>query len=212
MVLDRGRVAEPAVMTSCWPPAAPTPGWSSASAFPARLRLDLDEVLWTSGSASRRSAPARVLIVAALVVDRVVGDRSRTTTFAAGNSFVVGSISVLARCAGELTGAASSRAQVGNAEASEAPSGRETKTKDHGSSVKDDKRRGLRKKGTSKSRAARIANAPDSSGKGGKASGSGKKRDTKSQGGTKAGRRPPAARAPRRETDETSLQEPGARC
>jgi hypothetical protein len=38
----------------------------------------------------------------------------------------------------------------------------------------------------SKSRAARIANDPDSSSKGGKASGSGKKRDTKSQGGTKA--------------------------
>jgi hypothetical protein len=44
----------------------------------------------------------------------------------------------------------------------------------------------LRKKGMSKSRAARIANDPDSSSKGGKASGSGKKRDTKSQGGTKA--------------------------
>jgi hypothetical protein len=38
----------------------------------------------------------------------------------------------------------------------------------------------------SKSRAARIANDPDSSSKGGKASGSGKKRDTKGQGGTKA--------------------------
>jgi hypothetical protein len=59
--------------------------------------------------------------------------------------------------------------------------------KDHGSSVKDDKQyEGLRKKGMSKSRAARIANDPQSSEKGGKASGSGKKRDTKSQGGTKA--------------------------
>ena len=59
--------------------------------------------------------------------------------------------------------------------------------KDHGSSVKDDKQyEGLRKKGMSKSRAARIANDPDSSSKGGKSSGSGKKRDTKSQGGTKA--------------------------
>jgi hypothetical protein len=59
--------------------------------------------------------------------------------------------------------------------------------KDHGSSVKDDKQyEGLRKKGMSKSRAARIANDPQSSQKGGKASGSGKKRDTKSQGGTKA--------------------------
>ena len=59
--------------------------------------------------------------------------------------------------------------------------------KDHGSSVKDDKQyEGLRKKGMSKSRAARIANDPQSSEKGGKASGSGKKRDTKRQGGTKA--------------------------
>jgi hypothetical protein len=59
--------------------------------------------------------------------------------------------------------------------------------KDHGSSVKDDKQyEGLRKKGMSKSRAARIANDPQSSQKGGKASGSGKTRDTKSQGGTKA--------------------------
>jgi hypothetical protein len=62
-----------------------------------------------------------------------------------------------------------------------------TMAKDHGSSVKDDKQyEGLRKKGMSKQRAARIANDPDSSSKGGKASGSGKKRNTKSQGGTKA--------------------------
>jgi hypothetical protein len=59
--------------------------------------------------------------------------------------------------------------------------------KDHGPSVKNDKQyEGLRKKGMSKSRAAAIANDPDSSKKGGKASGSGKRRDTKSQGGTKA--------------------------
>jgi hypothetical protein len=59
--------------------------------------------------------------------------------------------------------------------------------KGHGSSVKDDKQyEGLRKKGMSKSRAARIANSPDSSSNGGKASGGGKKRDTKSQGDTKA--------------------------
>ncbi len=59
--------------------------------------------------------------------------------------------------------------------------------KDHGSSVKDDKQyEGLRKKGMSKQRAARIANDPDSSSKGGKASGSGKKRSTTKQGGTKA--------------------------
>ena len=59
--------------------------------------------------------------------------------------------------------------------------------KDHGPSIKDDKQyEGLRKKGMSKQRAAAIANDPDSSEKGGKASGSGKKRDTKKQGGTKA--------------------------
>jgi hypothetical protein len=59
--------------------------------------------------------------------------------------------------------------------------------KDHGSSVKDDKQyEGLRKKGMSKSRAARIANDPKSSSKGGKASGSGKRRSASSQGGTKA--------------------------
>jgi hypothetical protein len=62
-----------------------------------------------------------------------------------------------------------------------------TMAKDHGSSVKDDKQyEGLRKKGMSKSRAARIANAPDSSSKGGKASGSGKRKTDSSQGGTKA--------------------------
>jgi hypothetical protein len=59
--------------------------------------------------------------------------------------------------------------------------------KDHGPSIKDDKQyEGLRKKGMSKQRAARIANDPNSSSKGGKASGSGKTRNTKSQGGTKA--------------------------
>lgn len=58
---------------------------------------------------------------------------------------------------------------------------------DHGSSVKDDKQyEGLRKKGMSKSRAARIANSPDSSSKGGKASGSGRSRGNSSRGGTKA--------------------------
>jgi hypothetical protein len=44
----------------------------------------------------------------------------------------------------------------------------------------------VRKKGMSKERAARIANDPGSSSKGGKASGSGKRRDTKGQGTTKA--------------------------
>jgi hypothetical protein len=59
--------------------------------------------------------------------------------------------------------------------------------KDHGPSVKDDKQyEGLRKKGMSKKRAARIANTPDASSKGGKASGSGKKRSATKQGGTKA--------------------------
>ena len=59
--------------------------------------------------------------------------------------------------------------------------------KDHGPSIKDDEQyEGLRKKGMSKQRAARIANDPNSSSKGGKASGSGKKRNTASQGGTKA--------------------------
>jgi hypothetical protein len=59
--------------------------------------------------------------------------------------------------------------------------------KDHGSSVKDDKQyEGLRKKGMSKERAARIANSPGSSKRGGKSSGSGTKRKATSQGGTKA--------------------------
>jgi hypothetical protein len=44
--------------------------------------------------------------------------------------------------------------------------------KDHGSSVKNDKQyEGLRKKGMSKERAAKIANAPNSSKKGGKKGG-----------------------------------------
>jgi hypothetical protein len=45
-------------------------------------------------------------------------------------------------------------------------------TKDHGPSVKNDKQyEGLRKKGMSKERAAKIANTPDASKKGGKNSG-----------------------------------------
>jgi len=45
-------------------------------------------------------------------------------------------------------------------------------TKDHGSSVKNDKQyEGLRKKGMSKSRAAAIANTPGASKKGGKKGG-----------------------------------------
>jgi hypothetical protein len=56
--------------------------------------------------------------------------------------------------------------------------------KDHGSSVKDDKQyEGLRKKGMSKERAAKIANTRGSSRKGGKKSTGG------SGGGTKEGQR-----------------------
>jgi hypothetical protein len=59
--------------------------------------------------------------------------------------------------------------------------------KDHGPSVKDDKQyEGLRKRGMSKERAAKIANSPGSSQRGGKSSGSGAKRHATSQGGTKA--------------------------
>jgi hypothetical protein len=56
--------------------------------------------------------------------------------------------------------------------------------KDHGSSVKDDKQyEGLRKKGMSKERAAKIANTPGASKKGGKKSSGG------SGGGSKEGQR-----------------------
>jgi hypothetical protein len=56
--------------------------------------------------------------------------------------------------------------------------------KDHGSSVKDDKQyEGLRKKGMSKERAAKIANTKDASKKGGKKSKGG------SGGGSKEGQR-----------------------
>jgi hypothetical protein len=59
--------------------------------------------------------------------------------------------------------------------------------KDHGPSIKSDKRyEGLRAKGMSKERAAKIANSPGSSKRGGKSSGSGTKRKATSQGGTKA--------------------------
>jgi hypothetical protein len=48
-----------------------------------------------------------------------------------------------------------------------------TMTKDHGSSIKNDKQyEGLREKGMSKSRAAAIANSPGASSRGGKSSGS----------------------------------------
>ena len=59
--------------------------------------------------------------------------------------------------------------------------------KNHGSSVKDDKQyEGLRKKGMSMERAARIANSPGASKRGGKSSGAGTKRESTSQGGSKA--------------------------
>jgi hypothetical protein len=59
--------------------------------------------------------------------------------------------------------------------------------KDHGPSIKNDKQyEGLREKGMSKERAARIANSEGSSSRGGKASGSGKRNTDSSQGGTKA--------------------------
>ena len=48
---------------------------------------------------------------------------------------------------------------------------------------------GLRKKGMSKSRAARIANSPGASKRGGKASGSGTRRRATRQGGTTAQKR-----------------------
>jgi hypothetical protein len=61
-------------------------------------------------------------------------------------------------------------------------------TKDHGSSVKNDKQyEGLRKKGMSKGRAAAIANSPGSSSRGGKESHSGGRSTTSSKaGGTRA--------------------------
>jgi hypothetical protein len=65
--------------------------------------------------------------------------------------------------------------------------------KDHGPSVKDDKQyEGLRKKGMSKQRAAKIANTPNASKKGGKkskgGSGGGSK-ESQRKGGRKGGRK-----------------------
>ena len=54
-------------------------------------------------------------------------------------------------------------------------------------SVKNEKQyEALKEKGMSKSRAARIANSPGASSRGGKKSGSGTRRRTTSQGGTTA--------------------------
>jgi hypothetical protein len=59
--------------------------------------------------------------------------------------------------------------------------------KNHGSSVKDDKQyEGLRKKGMSKERAAKIANTPNASSKGGKNSGGGGGGGSTSRGGSKS--------------------------
>jgi hypothetical protein len=60
--------------------------------------------------------------------------------------------------------------------------------KDHGSSVKNDKQyEGLRKKGMSKERAAKIANTPGASKKGGRKSSGGRKSGgKKSSGGRKS--------------------------
>ena len=53
--------------------------------------------------------------------------------------------------------------------------------------VKNEKQyEGLKKRGMSKERAARIANSPGASSRGGKASGSGKRNTNSSQGGTTA--------------------------
>jgi hypothetical protein len=59
--------------------------------------------------------------------------------------------------------------------------------RDHGPSIKDDKQyEGLRRSGMSKQRAARIANSPGSSSRGGRASGGGTRRNATRQGGTHA--------------------------
>jgi hypothetical protein len=62
--------------------------------------------------------------------------------------------------------------------------------KDHGSSVKNDKQyEGLRKKGMSKERAAKIANASGSSKKGGEHSGGGDSKSQKQKAGRKGGKK-----------------------
>jgi hypothetical protein len=59
--------------------------------------------------------------------------------------------------------------------------------KDHGPTIKSDKQyEGLREKGMSKERAAKIANSPGASKRGGESSGSGTKRRAIAQGATKA--------------------------
>ena len=61
-------------------------------------------------------------------------------------------------------------------------------TKDHGSSVKNDKQyEGLRDKGMSKERAAKIANTPNASSKGGKNSHSGGSSESRKSSGSGSG-------------------------
>lgn len=60
--------------------------------------------------------------------------------------------------------------------------------KDHGSSVKNDKQyEGLRKRGMSKERAAKIANTPGASKKGGKRSGKSKSKSSGSSRSKRSG-------------------------
>jgi hypothetical protein len=60
--------------------------------------------------------------------------------------------------------------------------------KDHGPTIKDDKQyEGLRKKGMSKERAAKIANTPNASSKGGKNSHSGGSSQSKKSSGPGSG-------------------------
>ena len=62
--------------------------------------------------------------------------------------------------------------------------------KDHGSSVKSDKQyEGLRKKGMSKERAAKIANSSGSSKRGGENSGGGGSKSQKQKAGRKGGKK-----------------------
>jgi hypothetical protein len=64
---------------------------------------------------------------------------------------------------------------------------KETRMPSRRASVKNEKQyEGLRKKGMSKQRAARIANSPGSSSRGGKSSGSGTRRKATNQGGTRS--------------------------
>lgn len=61
---------------------------------------------------------------------------------------------------------------------------------DHGSSVKDDRKyEGLRRKGMSKERAAKIANTPDASSKGGRSSSRSSSTGSTSQKKAAAGRK-----------------------